>query len=145
MTTADSLRWPASRSYRIKCVSEGWWRRRESNPRPRIFTRSIYVHIRIQLFSLPLVRSRQGANGRYPLCSRWTARGPVAQPACFCVALLRPNRRGRRGRGRLCSQSQLIVGSCVVSTLFTRGGPRHAASGSITPVEPSAPPKEDYC
>jgi len=33
--------WPASRSFLLsrqgKPKSEGWWRRRESNPRPRIF------------------------------------------------------------------------------------------------------------
>ncbi len=44
-----------------------WWRRRESNPRPKIFIRSIYMLVRFPLISLPSVRSRQGPDGSYPL------------------------------------------------------------------------------
>jgi len=46
---------------------ENWWRRRESNPRPKTFTRSLYMLIRFQFFSPPSVRSRQGADGSHPL------------------------------------------------------------------------------
>ena len=46
---------------------ENWWRRRESNPRPKTFTRSLYMLIRFQFFSPPSVRSRQGADGNHPL------------------------------------------------------------------------------
>ncbi len=48
-------------------AAKNWWRRRESNPRPKTFTRSFYMLIRFQFFSPPPVRSRQGAGGSHPL------------------------------------------------------------------------------
>ena len=44
-----------------------WWRRRESNPRPKIFIRSLYMRVRIPFISLPSVRNRQKPDESYLL------------------------------------------------------------------------------
>ncbi len=45
--------------------SEVWWRRRESNPRPRTFRQSFYIHSLCFKFTLPI--SRRQDSGRISL------------------------------------------------------------------------------
>ena len=40
----------------LKVRSEVWWRRRESNPRPRTFRQSFYIHSLCFKFALPISR-----------------------------------------------------------------------------------------
>ncbi len=61
------------RLVRIVCV---WWRRRESNPRPKTFIRSLYMRVRIPFSSLSAVRNRQKPDESYPLNFAERARRP---------------------------------------------------------------------
>ena len=79
-----------------------WWRRRESNPRPKTFLRSFYMLSRIPSISPPPVRTRQDLTGAIPFVSS-PVRGEASDQPVLVDALSGTNRREPEGRSRCLS------------------------------------------
>ena len=110
----------------------GWWRRRESNPRPKAFCNDVYMHIRVVAgnprpeapFPLSVPRRINPANrGSVPIPGAHRRLGKTAGKACLGRRPFPPGRRGQEGRGYLSSQCQFSVGFCFVSTVYERWTP----------------------
>ena len=147
-------RYALSLRFAQRCRSEdrrvpAWWRRRESNPRPKVFRNDIYMHIRVvggnprpkAPFPLSVPRPHQPGESRlgtYPLCSP-TAREDRRQSPPRSTPF--PARQAWSGRTWLLKQPVPV--QCWLLFCFHRlreVDPRHAIVASYTLVEPSTPP-----
>ena len=120
-----------SRAFSLGAVGE-WWRRRESNPRPKAFCNDVYMHIRVVAgnprpeapFPLSVPRRINPANrGSVPIPGAHRRLGKTAGKARLGRRPFPPGRRGQEGRGYLSSQCQFSVGFCFVSTVYERWTP----------------------
>ena len=109
-----------------------WWRRRESNPRPKAFCNDVYMHIRVvdgnprpeAPFPLSVPHRINPANrGSEPIPCAHRRLGKTAGKARLGRRPFPPGRRGQEERGYLCSQCQFSVGFCFVSTVYERWTP----------------------
>ena len=113
-------------------LSFKWWRRRESNPRPKVFCNDVYMHIRVvggnprpeAPFPLSVPHRINPANrGSEPIPCAHRRLGKTAGKARLCRRPFPPGRRGQEERGYLSSQCQFSVGFCFVSTVYERWTP----------------------
>ena len=109
-----------------------WWRRRESNPRPKVFCNDVYMHIRVvggnprpeAPFPLSVPHRINPANrGSEPIPDTHRRLGKTAGKARLGRRPFPPGRRGQEERGYLSSQCQFSVGFCFVSTVYERWTP----------------------
>ena len=119
-----------------RCRSEDrrsqWWRRRESNPRPKVFGNDVYMRIRVvggnprpeAPFPLSVPHRINPANrGSEPIPDTHRRLGKTAGKARLGRRPFPPGRRGQEERGYLSSQCQFSVGFCFVSTVYERWTP----------------------
>ena len=140
------LSWPAV-PYRWRC--QEWWRRRESNPRPKAFCNDVYMHIRVvdgnprpeAPFPLSVPHRINPANrGSEPIPCAHRRLGKTAGKARLGRRPFPPGRRGQEERGYLSSQCQFSVGFCFVSTVYERWTPDMQSLLHIPSSNPVRPP-----
>ena len=133
---------------RRRCLSR-WWRRRESNPRPKVFCNDVYMHIRVvggnprpkAPFPLSVPRRINPANrGSEPIPCAHRRLGKTAGKARLGRRPFPPGRRGQEERGYLSSQCQFSVGFCFVSTVYERWTPDMQSLLHIPSSNPVRPP-----
>jgi len=121
-----------------------WWRRGESNPRPKVFNSRVYMLTRFHKF----IRQETGT-GKLPAgrpSLEFLSGSPEGGRTFEDSANVTPcpvPRKKRGGRLRLFTQLRLTdCWHLIVFTMYLRGTvtPRHASTASITPVEPITPP-----
>ena len=126
-----------------------WWRRRESNPRPKVFCNDVYMHIRVvggnprpeAPFPLSVPRRINPANrGSEPIPCAHRRLGKTAGKARLGRRPFPPGRRGQEERGYLSSQCQFSVGFCFVSTVYERWTPDMQSLLHIPSSNPVRPP-----
>ena len=129
--------------------SAAWWRRRESNPRPKVFCNDVYMHIRVVAgnprpeapFPLSVPRRINPANrGSVPIPGAHRRLGKTAGKARLGRRPFPPGRRGQEGRGYLSSQCQISVGFCFVSTVYERWTPDMQSLLHVPSSNPVRPP-----
>ena len=126
---------------------EAWWRRRESNPRPKAFDNDVYMRIRVvtgirargrlSLFRPRGASTRRIAPQDLSLSLTGGSGGPPAKPAWSTSF---PARQAWSGRTWL---KQPVPDQCWLFLFFhhlREMEPRHAVVASCTFVEPSTPP-----
>ena len=140
------LSWPAV-TYRWR--GREWWRRRESNPRPKVFCNDVYMHIRVvggnprpkAPFPLSVPHRINPANrGSEPIPCAHRRLGKTAGKARLGRRPFPPGRRGQEERGYLSSQCQFSVGFCFVSTVYERWTPDMQSLLHIPSSNPVRPP-----
>ncbi len=142
---------PCQRAIRLVVVRTGqeWWRRRESNPRPKVFRNDVYMHIRVvggnprpkASFPLSVPRRINPANrGSEPIPCAHRRLGKTAGKARLGRRPFPPGRRGQEERGYLSSQCQFSVGFCFVSTVYERWTPDMQSLLHIPSSNPVRPP-----
>ena len=133
---------------RRRCLSK-WWRRRESNPRPKVFCNDVYMHIRVvggnprpeAPFPLSVPHRINPANrGSEPIPCAHRRLGKTAGKARLGRRPFPPGRRGQEERGYLSSQCQFSVGFCFVSTVYERWTPDMQSLLHIPSSNPVRPP-----
>ena len=126
-----------------------WWRRRESNPRPKAFCNDVYMHIRVvdgnprpeAPFPLSVPRRINPANrGSEPIPCAHRRLGKTAGKARLGRRPFPPGRRGQEERGYLSSQCQFSVGFCFVSTVYERWTPDMQSLLHMPSSNPVRPP-----
>ena len=126
-----------------------WWRRRESNPRPKVFCNDVYMHIRVvggnprpeAPFPLSVPHRINPANrGSEPIPCAHRRLGKTAGKARLGRRPFPPGRRGQEERGYLSSQCQFSVGFCFVSTVYERWTPDMQSLLHIPSSNPVRPP-----
>ena len=153
-------KYPLSLCFARRCRSEDrrsqpsalpfkWWRRRESNPRPKVFCNDVYMHIRVvggnprpkAPFPLSVPRRINPANrGSEPIPCAHRRLGKTAGKARLGRRPFPPGRRGQEERGYLSSQCQFSVGFCFVSTVYERWTPDMQSLLHIPSSNPVRPP-----
>ncbi len=127
------------RPSRVRC----WWRRRESNPRPKGFRGDVYMISRVVPARRPEALRHLAAEpdqpgesrpGRQPLISPAERAG--RRPVHLVVARPCPVNGNREDVTALSRQGQLVVGLCVFSTVYERWAP---VMQSPLPIPPSNP------
>ena len=130
-------------------LSFKWWRRRESNPRPKAFCNDVYMHIRVvggnprpeAPFPLSVPRRINPANrGSEPIPCAHRRLGKTAGKARLGRRPFPPGRRGQEERGYLSSQCQFSVGFCFVSTVCERWTPDMQSLRHVPSSNPVRPP-----
>ena len=126
-----------------------WWRRRESNPRPKAFCNDVYMHIRVVVgnprpeapFPLSVPHRINPANrGSEPIPCAHRRLGKTASKAHLSRRPFPPGRRGQEERGYLSSQCQFSVGFCFVSTVYERWTPDMQSLLHMPSSNPVRPP-----
>ena len=130
-------------------LSRKWWRRRESNPRPKVFCNDVYMHIRV-------VGGNPRPEAPFPLSvpHRINPANRGSEPIPECSPTAREDRRQSPPRstpfparqawsGRTWLLKQPVPVQCWLLFCFHRlreVDPRHAIVASCAFVEPSTPP-----
>ena len=126
-----------------------WWRRRESNPRPKAFCNDVYMHIRVvggnprpeAPFPLSVPHRINPANrGSEPIPDTHRRLKKTASKARLGRRPFPPGRRGQEERGYLSSQCQFSVGFCFVSTVYERWTPDMQSLLHVPSSNPVRPP-----
>ena len=148
-----AFRGPADRGAGLKTgvpfSRANWWRRRESNPRPKVFCNDVYMHIRVvggnprpeAPFPLSVPHRINPANrGSEPIPDTHRRLGKTAGKARLGRRPFPPGRRGQEERGYLSSQCQFSVGFCFVSTVYERWTPDMQSLLHVPSSNPVRPP-----
>ena len=140
---------PRCRSEDRRSLFPKWWRRRESNPRPKAFCNDVYMHIRVvggnprpkAPFPLSVPHRINPANrGSEPIPCAHRRLGKTAGKARLGRRPFPPGRRGQEERGYLSSQCQFSVGFCFVSTVCERWTPDMQSLRHVPSSNPVRPP-----
>ena len=120
-----------------------WWRRRESNPRPKAFHLSLYVRSPGFFYFRLMIPTQAGNHEASLLEFHCLDAGHPSQLSCLTVTHSKRAGALEWALAVLCSQCVLVfrVGVCIFSRFLRGSGPRHAASSFYTPVESSSPPE----
>ena len=138
--TAEDLQEGMSRSHSTIPHSAGWWRRRESNPRPNESHRRFYARVLSLNLTLRTVDRQTIHRASSHEYSYFAARLPGVE-ASLLYSPCSLNRHQRQDVANLSRESQLIVGFYVFPGPFNEAnrGPRRAPTASTRPSKPGAP------